>query len=186
MVDKKKIEQAVLTIIEAIGEDPNREGLKGTPRRIAEMYAELFTGLGVDPKKELVISFDEGHHEMVILKDIPFYSICEHHLLPFFGLAHVGYIPKGRIVGASKLARAVEILTKRPQLQERLTSQIAEAVVEALAPNGVGVVIEAEHMCMTLRGVKKPGSKIVTSAMRGLFRSNPATRAEFMSLLQGR
>jgi len=186
LVDKKKIEQAVLTIIEAIGEDPNREGLKGTPRRIAEMYAELFTGLGVDPKKELVISFDEGHHEMVILKDIPFYSICEHHLLPFFGLAHVGYIPKGRIVGASKLARAVEILTKRPQLQERLTSQIAEAVVEALAPNGVGVVIEAEHMCMTLRGVKKPGSKIVTSAMRGLFRSNPATRAEFMSLLQGR
>ncbi len=186
MVDKKKIEQAVLTIIEAIGEDPNREGLKGTPRRIADMYAELFTGLGVDPKKELLISFDEGHHEMVILKDIPFYSICEHHLLPFFGLAHVGYIPKGRIVGVSKLARAVEILAKRPQLQERLTSQIAEAIVEALAPNGVGVVIEAEHMCMTLRGVKKPGAKIVTSAMRGLFRTNPATRAEFMSLVQGR
>lgn len=186
MVDKKKIEQAVLTIIEAIGEDPNREGLKGTPRRIADMYAELFTGLGVDPKKELEISFDEGHHEMVILRDIPFYSICEHHLLPFFGLAHVGYIPKGRIVGVSKLARAVEILAKRPQLQERLTSQIAEAIVEALAPNGVGVVIEAEHMCMTLRGVKKPGSKIVTSAMRGLFRTNPATRAEFMSLVQGR
>ena len=186
MVDKKKIQQAVLTLIEAIGEDPNREGLKGTPRRIADMYAELFTGLGVDPKKELEISFDEGHHEMVILKDIPFYSICEHHLLPFFGLAHVGYIPKGRIVGASKLARAVEILAKRPQLQERLTSQIAEAVVEALAPNGVGVVIEAEHMCMTMRGVKKPGSKIVTSAMRGLFRTNPATRAEFMSLVQGR
>lgn len=186
MINKKKIEQAVLTIIEAIGEDPNREGLKGTPRRIADMYAELFTGLGVDPKKELEISFDEGHHEMVILKDIPFYSMCEHHLLPFFGLAHVGYIPKGRIVGASKLARAVEILAKRPQLQERLTSQIAEAVVEALAPNGVGVVIEAEHMCMTMRGVKKPGSKIVTSAMRGLFRTNPATRAEFMSLVQGR
>ncbi len=186
MVDKKKIEQAVLAIIEAIGEDPNREGLKGTPRRIAEMYTELFTGLGVDPKKELAVGFDEGHHEMVILKDIPFYSMCEHHLLPFFGLAHVGYIPKGRIVGASKLARAVEILSKRPQLQERLTSQIAEAVVEALAPNGVGVVIEAEHMCMTLRGVKKPGSKIVTSAMRGLFRTNPATRAEFMSLVQSR
>ncbi len=186
MVDKKKIEQAVLTIIEAIGEDPNREGLKGTPRRIAEMYDELFTGLGVDPKKELVISFDEGHHEMVILKDIPFYSMCEHHFLPFFGLAHVGYIPKGRVVGASKLARAVEILAKRPQLQERLTSQVAEAVVEALAPIGVGVVIEAEHMCMTLRGVKKPGSKIVTSAMRGLFRSNHATRAEFISLVQGR
>ncbi len=186
MIDKKKIEQAVLTIIEAIGEDPKREGLKGTPRRIAEMYSELFVGLSVDPKEELAIGFDEGHHEMVILRDIPFYSMCEHHLLPFFGLAHVGYIPKGRIVGASKLARAVEVLAKRPQLQERLTSQIAEAVVEALAPNGVGVVIEAEHMCMTLRGVKKPGSKIVTSAMRGLFRTNPATRAEFMSLVQGR
>jgi len=186
VIDKKKIEQAVLTIIEAIGEDPKREGLKGTPRRIAEMYSELFVGLSVDPKEELAIGFDEGHHEMVILRDIPFYSMCEHHLLPFFGLAHVGYIPKGRIVGASKLARAVEVLAKRPQLQERLTSQIAEAVVEALAPNGVGVVIEAEHMCMTLRGVKKPGSKIVTSAMRGLFRTNPATRAEFMSLVQGR
>ena len=186
MIDKKKIEQAVLTIIEAIGEDPKREGLKGTPRRIAEMYSELFVGLSVDPKEELAIGFDEGHHEMVILRDIPFYSMCEHHLLPFFGLAHVGYIPKGRIVGASKLARAVEVLAKRPQLQERLTSQIAEAVVEALAPNGVGVVIEAEHMCMTLRGVKKPGAKIVTSAMRGLFRTNPATRAEFMSLVQGR
>lgn len=186
MIDKKKIEQAVSVIIEAIGEDPKREGLKGTPRRIAEMYSELFMGLSVDPKKELTIGFDEGHHEMVILKDIPFYSMCEHHFLPFFGMAHVGYIPKGRIVGASKLARAVEILAKRPQLQERLTSQIAEAIVEALAPNGVGVVIEAEHMCMTLRGVKKPGSKIVTSAMRGLFRTNPATRAEFMSLVQGR
>ncbi len=183
MVDKKQIEQAVLTIIEAIGEDPKRDGLKGTPRRIADMYAELFTGLGVDPKKELVISFDEGHHEMVILKDIPFYSMCEHHFLPFYGVAHVGYIPKGRVVGASKLARAVEILARRPQIQERLTTQIAETVVEALAPSGVGVVIQAEHMCMTLRGVKKPGSKIVTSAMRGTFRSNAATRAEFMSLI---
>jgi GTP cyclohydrolase I len=123
---------------------------------------------------------------MVILKDIPFYSMCEHHFLPFFGLAHVGYIPKGRIVGASKVARAVDILAKRPQLQERLTTQIAEAMVEALKPNGVAVVIEAEHMCMTMRGVKKPRSKIVTSAMRGIFRENPATRAEFMSLLQGR
>ena len=186
MVNKKKVEQAVLDMIEAIGEDPKREGLKDTPRRVADMYAELFVGLDLDPKQELVVGFDEGHHEMVILKDIPFYSMCEHHFLPFFGLAHVGYIPKGRIVGASKLARAVEILAKRPQLQERLTSQIAEAVVDALAPNGVGVVIQAEHMCMTLRGVKKPGSKVVTSAMRGLFRTNPATRAEFMSLVQGR
>ncbi len=186
MVNRKKIEQAVLDMIEAIGEDPTREGLRDTPRRVADMYAELFVGLDLDPKQELKVGFDEGHHEMVILKDIPFYSMCEHHFLPFFGLAHVGYIPKGRIVGASKLARAVEILAKRPQLQERLTSQIAEAIVDALAPNGVGVVIQAEHMCMTLRGVKKPGSKVVTSAMRGLFRTNPATRAEFMSLVQGR
>ncbi|MFW6126407.1 MAG: GTP cyclohydrolase I FolE [Chloroflexota bacterium] len=186
MVDKKQIAQAVLTIIEAIGEDPEREGLKDTPRRVADMYAELFMGLDVDPKKELAIGFDEGHKEMVILKDIPFYSMCEHHLLPFFGLAHVGYIPKGRIVGASKLARAVEVLAKRPQLQERLSSQVADAIVDAIAPTGVGVVIQAEHMCMTLRGVKKPGAKIVTSAMRGLFRTNAATRAEFMSLVQGR
>jgi len=186
VVNRKKIEQAVLDMIEAIGEDPTREGLRDTPRRVADMYAELFVGLDLDPKQELKVGFDEGHHEMVILKDIPFYSMCEHHFLPFFGLAHVGYIPKGRIVGASKLARAVEILAKRPQLQERLTSQIAEAIVDALAPNGVGVVIQAEHMCMTLRGVKKPGSKVVTSAMRGLFRTNPATRAEFMSLVQGR
>lgn len=186
MVDKRRIEEAVLSIIGAIGEDPDREGLRGTPRRIAEMYAELFSGLNADPKVELTVSFDEGHHEMVILKDIPFHSMCEHHFLPFFGLAHVGYIPKGRVVGASKLARAVETLARRPQIQERLTSQIAEAVVEALAPTGVGVVIQAEHMCMTLRGVRKPGSKIVTSAMRGLFRTNPATRAEFMSLVEGR
>ncbi|MDY6918002.1 MAG: GTP cyclohydrolase I FolE [Chloroflexota bacterium] len=186
MVDKQKIEQAVLSIIEAIGEDPRREGLVGTPRRIAEMYVDLFSGLDVDPKKALTVSFDEGHHEMVILKDIPFHSMCEHHFLPFVGVAHVGYIPKGRVVGASKLARAVETLARRPQIQERLTSQIAEAVVDALAPTGVGVVIEAEHMCMTLRGVRKPGSKIVTSAMRGLFRTNAATRAEFMSLVEGK
>ena len=185
MVDKEKIQQAVLAMIEAIGEDPQREGLRGTPRRIADMYVELFMGLDLDPRDELVVGFDEGHHEMVIVKDIPFYSMCEHHFLPFFGLAHVGYIPKGRIAGVSKLARAVEIVAKRPQLQERLTSQVADAVVDALAPNGVGVVVQAEHMCMTLRGVKKPGSKIVTSAMRGLFRSNPATRAEFMALVQG-
>ena len=186
MVNKKKIEQAVLEIIAAIGEDPNREGLRGTPRRIAEMYAELFAGLDVDPKKELDVGFDEGHHEMVILRDIPFYSMCEHHFLPFFGLAHLGYIPKGRVAGVSKLARVVEILAKRPQLQERLTTQVADALVDALTPNGAGVVIEAEHMCMTLRGVKKPGSKIVTSAMRGIFRTNPATRAEFISLVRGR
>jgi len=185
LVDERKIKQAVLSIIKAIGEDPTREGLIETPRRIADMYADIFSGLDKDPRDELIVGFDEGHHEMVIIKDIPFYSMCEHHFLPFFGLVHVGYIPKGRIAGASKVARAVDILAKRPQIQERLTTQIAEAMVEALKPNGVGVVIEAEHMCMTMRGVKKPRSKIVTSAMRGLFRENPATRAEFMSLLQG-
>jgi len=185
LVNKGRIKKAVTSIIEAVGENPSREGLKGTPRRIADMYADIFSGLDMDPRDELTVGFDEGHHEMVIVKDIPFYSMCEHHFLPFFGLVHVGYIPKGRIAGASKVARAVDILAKRPQLQERLTTQIAEAMVEALKPNGVGVVIEAEHMCMTMRGVKKPRSKIVTSAMRGLFRENPATRAEFMSLLQG-
>ncbi len=186
MVNKGRIKKAFASIIEAVGENPSREGLEGTPRRIADMYADIFSGLDMDPRDALVVGFDEGHHEMVILKDIPFYSMCEHHFLPFFGLAHVGYIPKGRIAGASKVARAVDILAKRPQLQERLTTQIAEAMVEALKPNGVAVVIEAEHMCMTMRGVKKPRSKIVTSAMRGIFRENPATRAEFMSLLQGR
>ena len=186
MVNKGRIKKAFTSILEAVGENPSREGLKDTPRRIADMYADIFSGLDMDPKDALIVGFDEGHHEMVILKDIPFYSMCEHHFLPFFGLAHVGYIPKGRIAGASKVARAVDILAKRPQLQERLTTQIAEAMVEALKPNGVAVVIEAEHMCMTMRGVKKPRSKIVTSAMRGIFRENPATRAEFMSLLQGR
>jgi GTP cyclohydrolase I len=186
LVNKGRIKKAFASIIEAVGENPSREGLEDTPRRIADMYADIFSGLDMDPKDALVVGFDEGHHEMVILKDIPFYSMCEHHFLPFFGLAHVGYIPKGRIAGASKVARAVDILAKRPQLQERLTTQIAEAMVEALKPNGVAVVIEAEHMCMTMRGVKKPRSKIVTSAMRGIFRENPATRAEFMSLLQGR
>jgi len=186
LVNKGRIKKAFTSILEAVGENPSREGLKDTPRRIADMYADIFSGLDMDPRDALVVGFDEGHHEMVILKDIPFYSMCEHHFLPFFGLAHVGYIPKGRIAGASKVARAVDILAKRPQLQERLTTQIAEAMVEALKPNGVAVVIEAEHMCMTMRGVKKPRSKIVTSAMRGIFRENPATRAEFMSLLQER
>jgi GTP cyclohydrolase I len=186
VVNKGRIKKAFTSILEAVGENPSREGLEDTPRRIADMYADIFSGLDMDPRDALVVGFDEGHHEMVILKDIPFYSMCEHHFLPFFGLAHVGYIPKGRIAGASKVARAVDILAKRPQLQERLTTQIAEAMVEALKPNGVAVVIEAEHMCMTMRGVKKPRSKIVTSAMRGIFRENPATRAEFMSLLQGR
>jgi GTP cyclohydrolase I len=186
MVDKVKIEQAVFSIIEAIGEDTKREGLVDTPRRVAEMYAELFSGLIEDPKKELNVGFEEGHREMVLIKDIPFYSMCEHHLLPFYGVVHVGYIPNtsGRVVGASKLARVVEIVARRPQLQERMTTQIAEAISEAIHPDGVAVVIQAEHLCMTMRGIKKPGSNIITSANRGLFRSKAATRAEFLSLIQ--
>jgi len=185
LVNERKIEEAVLSIIKAIGEDSEREGLVGTPRRIAEMYSELFMGIDLDPREELVVGFEEGHHEMVILKDIPFYSMCEHHLLPFYGVAHIGYIPKGRVVGASKLARVVEILSRRPQLQERLTTQIADTIVEALEPDGVAVVIQAEHMCMTIRGVKKPGSNVITSATRGLFRTKAVTRSEFLSLVQG-
>ena len=186
MVDQAKIEQAVISIIEAVGEDPKREGLVGTPQRIADMYAELFSGLGEDPKQELIVGFEEGHREMVVIKDIPFYSMCEHHLLPFYGVVHVGYIPNtsGRVVGASKLARVVEIIARRLQLQERMTTQIAEAISEALRPDGVAVVIQAEHLCMTMRGIKKPGSNIITSATRGLFRSKAATRAEFLSLVQ--
>ena len=184
MIDQDKIKQAVHDILVAIGEDPSREGIKETPRRIAEMYAEVFRGMKEDPREVLNVGFEEGHNEMVILKDIPFYSICEHHLLPFYGMAHIGYIPKGRVVGASKLGRVVEILAKRPQLQERLTTQIADTIVEALQPQGVAVVIEAEHMCMTMRGVKQPGSNIVTSAMRGSFRTRAVTRAEFLSLIK--
>ena len=186
MIDKARIEQAVISIIESIEEDPQREGLVGTPRRIAEMYAEVFAGIYRDPKEELQVGFEEGHHEMVIFKDIPFYSMCEHHFLPFYGIAHVGYIPNGRVVGASKIGRVVEILAKRPQLQERLTTQIADTIVEALQPQGVAVVIQAEHLCMTMRGVKQPGTNIITSATRGLFRRSPLTRSEFLSLVQGK
>jgi GTP cyclohydrolase I len=184
MIDQDKIKRAVHDILIAIGEDPSREGIKETPRRIAEMYAEVFSGMKEDPREVLSVGFEEGHNEMVILKDIPFYSMCEHHLLPFYGMAHIGYIPKGRVVGASKLGRVVEILAKRPQLQERLTTQIADTLVEALQPQGVAVVIEAEHLCMTMRGVKKPGSNIVTSAMRGSFRTRAVTRALFLSLIK--
>jgi len=188
MIDQSRIEQAVISIIEAVGEDPKREGLSDTPRRIAEMYAEIFAGMNMDPKEELTVGFEEGHHEMVIVKDIPFYSLCEHHFLPFYGVAHVGYIPNkdGKVVGASKLARVVEVLSKRLQLQERLTTQIADVIVEALHPDGVAVVIQAEHLCMMMRGIKKPGSNLVTSANRGIFRSRAVTRAEFLSLIQAR
>lgn len=187
MVDQERIKRAVSEIIEAIGDDGSREGLRDTPRRIAEMYAELFAGMNRDPLEVLKVSFDEEkHQEMIVVKDIPFYSMCEHHFLPFHGVAHIGYIPKGRIVGISKLARVVEILARRPQLQERLVSQIADTIVEGIKPRGVAVVIEAGHLCMTMRGIKKPGSKVVTSATRGLFRTRPETRAEFFSIVQGK
>lgn len=188
MFDKVRIEAAVTSIIEAIGEDPEREGLVDTPRRIAEMYAEIFMGLGRDPKEELAVGFEVGHREMVIVKDIPFYSMCEHHLLPFYGVAHIGYLPNvdGRVVGLSKLARVVEIVASRPQLQERMTTEIADAIVEGLKPSGVAVIVQAEHLCMIMRGVKKPGSNIITSAIRGAFRKKAETRAEFFSLIQGR
>ena len=188
MVNQNRVKRAMVSMIEAIGEDPLREGLKDTPRRVAEMYAELFSGLDVDPKAELAVGFGEGYEEMVILKDIPFYSMCEHHLLPFYGMAHVGYIPSpgGRVVGVSKLARVVEICARRPQLQERMTQQIADAIFEALQPAGVAVVIQAEHLCMVMRGIKKPGTTVITSSVRGNFRSKVATRSEFLSLIQGK
>lgn len=187
-MDKKSIEQAVNMIIKAIGEDPEREGLVGTPRRIADMYEELFAGLQQDPRQLLEVGFDdEDHHEMVVVKDIPFTSLCEHHFLPFHGVAHVGYIPQGRILGVSKVARLVEMLARRPQVQERLTSQIADFLcVDGLGAAGSGVVIEAEHQCMTARGVKKPGSRVVTSATRGVFRDDPRTRGEFLSIVESR
>jgi len=188
VIDEAEIRKAVTSIIKAIGENPEREGLVDTPRRVAEMYTELFMGIDMEPKEELTVGFEEEHREMVILKDIPFYSMCEHHLLPFFGVTHIGYIPNddGRVVGASKLARVVEIVARRPQLQERMTSQIADAIVKGIKPDGVAVVIQAEHLCMVMRGIKKPGSIIVTSAVRGTFRTKSKTRAEFFSLLQSK
>ena len=187
MVQSEAIKEATRALLTAIGEDPTREGLADTPRRVSEMYAELFSGLGKDPCAELSVSFDEGHQEMIIARDIPFYSMCEHHLLPFFGVAHVGYIPntQGKVVGISKLARVVDVVAKRPQLQERMTRQIADAIYQALEPDGAAVVIEAEHLCMVMRGVRKPGTTIVTSAVRGTFRTKSVTRAEFMSLIRG-
>ena len=182
--DVEAAEDAVRRLIEAIGEDPDREGLRDSPRRIAAMYRELFDGLEQDPAAVLAVGFEEGHDELVILREIPFHSMCEHHFMPFHGQAHVGYLPDGRIVGLSKIARAVEILARRPQLQERLTSQIAECIEQVLDARGVGVVIEAEHLCMTARGVRKPGSKMVTSAMRGAFRSDANTRQEFLELIR--
>ncbi|MPW25083.1 GTP cyclohydrolase I FolE [Alkalibaculum sp. M08DMB] len=184
-MDKQRIENAVREILEAVGEDPNREGLLDTPKRIAKMYEEIFSGLNEDPEKHLDVYFqEEKHEELVLIKDIPFYSMCEHHLVPFFGKAHVGYLPKhGKLTGLSKLARVVETISKRPQLQERLTASVADIIMRKLSPYGVIVVIEAEHMCMTMRGVKKPGSKTITSAVRGTFATDAKARAEAMSFI---
>ena len=185
MIDQERIKEAIASILVAIGEDPDREGLADTPGRVARMYAEFFSGLSEDPSEVLSTGFEEAHQETVILRDIPFFSICEHHLLPFVGSAHVGYIPGGRVVGASKLARALDALAKRPQLQERLTNQLVDVIYKAVRPEGVAVVLTAEHMCMSLRGAKKTGSKIVTSASRGSLKTKAAVRREFFDLLKG-
>ena len=185
-MDKEKIIKGVEMILEGVGEDLNREGLRGTPNRVANMYAELFGGLHQDPRKHLQTCFlEDGHDEIVLVKDISFYSMCEHHLLPFYGKAHVAYLPSGgRIVGLSKLVRVIETVSRRPQLQERLTSKVADIITEELNPKGVVVVIEAEHLCMSIRGVGKPGAFTVTSAVRGLFRRNASSRVEVFSLIR--
>ena len=184
-VDQERIRRAVRELLLAIGEDPDRDGLVKTPGRVAEMYEELFCGLHDDPRRHLTVTFEAEHDEMVMVRDIPLYSLCEHHLIPFHGRAHVAYIPgeDGRITGLSKLARLVDGYSRRPQVQERLTTQIADALVEVLRPSGAFVVIEAEHLCMSMRGVRKPGTVTVTSAVRGLFKSSVATRVEAMSML---
>jgi GTP cyclohydrolase I len=185
-MDRKKIRAAVRLLLEAIGDDPDRDGLRETPDRVARMYEEIFGQGDQEPRVALSKKFDEQHHELVLVKDIPFYSMCEHHLMPFFGKAHVAYIPNGHVVGISKLARVVESFARRPQVQERMTSQIADIINEELQPQGVAVVCEAVHTCMTMRGVKKPGSTVITSAMRGAFQKNFATRTEIMALIYGK
>jgi len=187
-MDRDKIVDGVRLILEGIGEDAEREGLLGTPERVADMYAEVFAGLTQDAAEHFCVTFNEGHQEMVLVRDIPLYSVCEHHLVPFMGRAHVAYIPgkHGRICGLSKLARVVEVYARRPQVQERMTSQIADTIVEHLEPSGVMVVIEAEHLFMSMRGVQKPGAITTTSAVRGIFERSIATRSEAMSLIKGR
>jgi GTP cyclohydrolase I len=183
-IDLEAIESAVQTIIASIGEDAGREGMRDTPARVARMYGEVFAGLAEDPREIVKTIFQEDdHHEIVMVKDIPFYSMCEHHLIPFYGVAAVAYLPKGRVTGLSKLARLVDAYARRPQMQERLTTQVADTLMDVLEPCGVMVVITAEHLCMSMRGVKKPGSKTITSATRGTFRSDAATRAETLALL---
>ena len=184
--DFEKVEQAIRQLLEGIGEDPDRDGLKDTPTRVARMYEEVFSGLRSDPAEHLQVTFAaEGHDELVLVKDIPFYSFCEHHLVPFYGVAHIGYIPSGgRVVGLSKLVRTLEAIANRPQLQERITMELANTIMRELSPQGVIVVIEAEHMCMSIRGVKKPGAKTTTSAVRGLFRRDEKSRLEAMELIR--
>ena len=184
-VDLPRIERAVREILLAVGEDPDREGLVETPARVARMYAEMFSGLKQDPREHVRKFFVEQYDEVVLVRDISFCSMCEHHLLPFMGVAHVAYIPHGRVVGLSKVARVVEVLSRRPQVQERMTEEIANLLVEELGAKGVAVVIEATHSCMTIRGIKKPGSSMVTSAMKGVFRHNLSSRAEVMQLISG-
>lgn len=183
-VDLEKIEEAVSMILEAVGEDVTREGLRDTPKRVAKMYAEVFSGLKEDPKEYFQTVFHEGHEELVLVKDIPFYSMCEHHLVPFFGKAHIAYIPRdGVVTGLSKLARAVETVAKRPQLQERITSTIADSMMETLNPHGVFVMVEAEHMCMTMRGIKKPGATTVTAVARGILETDAIKRSEIITYI---
>jgi len=182
-VDNERIEKAVKEILLAVGEDVGRDGLKGTPERVARMYSELLAGMYEDPKKHLRSVFVEKYDEVVLLRDIPFYSICEHHLMPFIGTAHVAYLPTGAVLGVSKLARIVDCFTHRLQVQERLTNQIADFIMNSLKPRGVAVVLEASHSCMTIRGIKKPGSVMVTSALRGIFKKDPKSRSEVMSLM---
>lgn len=184
-IDRPRIEAAVREILLAVGEDPDRDGLRDTPARVARMYAEMFSGLHTDPSEHLRKRFTEKYDEVVLVRDIAFASMCEHHLLPFLGKAHIAYLPKGTIIGLSKLARVVEVLSHRPQVQERMTEELADLLVRELDPRGVGVIIEATHSCMTIRGVRKPGSLCTTSAMRGTFRENPSTRSEFLSLVYG-
>ena len=184
-MDKKKIEKAIRMILEAVGDDPSRADLKKTPERVADMYEEIFSGISKDPAKELEVLLSEKHDEIVLLKGIPLYGICEHHLIPFVGKAHIAYIPKNnKVTGLSKLARVVEILSKRLQVQERLTTEIADIVMKKLKPMGVMVIIEAEHLCMSMRGVKKPGVSTITSAVRGIFKENSKTRAETLALIK--
>ena len=182
-MDAQKIEQGVRLILEGVGEDPDREGLRETPARVARMYEEVFAGLTQDPATHFKTLFDEGHQEMVVVKDIPFYSMCEHHLMPFYGKAHLAYIPDGKVTGLSKLARTVEVYARRPQIQERLTVQIADALERALSPKGIMVMLEAEHTCMTMRGVKKPGSKTITTVTRGAFKEDKELQKMFLSMV---